>query len=1188
MYLKTLELQGFKSFADKTLIDLQKGISGIVGPNGSGKSNIVEAIKWVLGEQKVKSLRSHKMEDVIFNGTKKRKPLGMAEVSLILDNSDYGLALDYTEIKVTRRLYRSGDGEYLINGKNCRLKDIQQLFADTGIGNDGYSVIGQGRISQIVEAKPEERRSMVEETAGIVKYRERKKEALRKITAADDNLLRLQDIMTEIEDRLGPLKEDSYNAQKYLEYKDEEDKLSIGILAETAVETQEKLDKLQVDILNVDKEFQGVEAGIIQGESVLAEKKAALLELEDAYGDEQQRYHSLSHAIQEAEGEIKSQESRILGYDEKIRMLQEEIGAGEEKLNSVQAKAVEEKENNTRLIEKVNTLGEQLEAVKNKRLSEEEGVTKAQIAIEDLKNQAFEIGRRRSQKKNRVTTLEQTQTSFSRRLSSIEDKRRGYDEEEAILDSRVEEINRFLDDLLAKENEINAKKQGHRNDLSQEKTNIAAKREAVMSLKMEKSRSEARLKVLEELILKREGFYPGVKAVLDEKSKGSFSGIIGVVAELLKVDKPYTVAVEAVLGGSLQNLVAKTGEDAAEAVNFLKRQRRGIATFLPLDMLRIRERQVLPKEITANGDYLGVAADFVTVPRDIQTVAEYLLGNTLIFKTLDSAIAAARKVKASYRFVSLDGDIINSSGAVSGGSRDVKKNSFLQRQSEMEELRRRTLAIAREEEELNGDIVAIAEKREHMKAQLDALDKQREALAAEKTSYDGEIKKIDARREIYLRERQGLDLESEGIIREQGEADREIAVLTKELEQADLEEKELLASIEAKESELKNAKVSDEAGRDQYTELRIAHTEQKAMLDNSVTNLERLNSEVDILRTQVQESRKEFETTQAVKNQALNIVEKAKTEVMVKNKELASFSDDLEESRIAKENLNSQTGVLEGELKNLRAREGKLKEDKYNLGLKQERFKVEAEQAAQRLREEYHMVLAEALPYRREDLTKKDKRSRIKVLKEQITALGNVNIGAIEEYETVSQRYDFLTQQRNDVLEAKASLEQVVSRMDEIITKRFLETFQEINQSFQETFPAFFRGGYGELRLTEPENLLETGVEVVVQPPGKRLQHHSLLSGGELALSGIALVFAILKVRSSPFYVLDEIDAALDDVNVSKFGSYLQEYGKNSQFLVITHRQGTMEAAGELYGITMAEEGVSRTVSVRLEEAIKE
>lgn len=1188
MYLKTLELQGFKSFADKTSIDLQKGISGIVGPNGSGKSNIVEAIKWVLGEQKVKNLRSHKMEDVIFNGTKKRKPLGMAEVSLILDNSDYGLALDYTEIKVTRRLYRSGDGEYLINGKNCRLKDIQQLFADTGIGNDGYSVIGQGRISQIVEAKPEERRSMVEETAGIVKYRERKKEALRKITAADDNLLRLQDIMTEIEDRLEPLKQDSYNAQKYLQYKDEEDKLSIGILAETAVETQDKLNKIEADILKVDKDFQGVTAGIIQRESALAEKKADLLELEDVYGDEQQHYHSLSHAIQEAEGEIKAQESRILGYDEKIKMLQEEIGAGSEKLTAAQAKAVEEKENHSQLTEKVKTLAEQLEEVKNKRLSEEEGITKVELAIEDLKNQAFEIGRQRSQKKNKITSLEQALTSYTRRLTSIEDKRRGYDEDEEILDSRIEEINRFLDDLLAKENEINAKKQDYRNNLGQEKTNIAAKREAIMSLKMEKSRSEARLKVLEELILKREGFYPGVKAVLDEKSRGGFSGIIGVVAELLKVDKAYTVAVEAVLGSSLQNLVAKTGEDAAAAVNFLKKQRRGIATFLPLDMLRIRDRQVPPREITANSDYLGVAADFVTVPRDIQSIAEYLLGNTLIFKTLDAAVSVARKVKGSYRFVSLDGDIINSSGAVSGGSREAKKNSFLQRQSEMEELRRRTLSIAREEEQLNADILAIAEQREHIKSQLDALDKQREGLALEKTSYDGEIKKIDTRREIYLRERQGLDLESEGILREQSEAEQEIASLNKELEQSELEEKELLASIDTKEAELKNAKVSDDAGRDQYTELRIAHTEQKALLDNSIANLQRLNQEVDLLKTQVQDSHKELESTQAVKDQSVNAVEKAGAEVMAKNKELAGFSDALEESRIAKENLNSQTQVLEAELKDFRNREGKLKEEKYNLGLKQERFRVEAEQAAQRLQEEYHMVLAEALPYRREDLTKKDKRSRIKVLKEQINALGNVNLGAIEEYKTVSQRYDFLTQQRNDVLAAKASLEEVVSRMDEIITKRFLETFQEINQSFQETFPAFFRGGYGELRLTDPENLLETGVEVVVQPPGKRLQHHSLLSGGELALSGIALVFAILKVRSSPFYVLDEIDAALDDVNVSKFGSYLQEYGKNSQFLVITHRQGTMEAAGELYGITMAEEGVSRTVSVRLEEAIKE
>ena len=1188
MYLKTLELQGFKSFADKTSIDLEKGISAIVGPNGSGKSNIVEAIKWVLGEQRIKNLRGHKMEDVIFNGTKKRKPLGLAEVSLVLDNSDHALDLDYTEIKVTRRLYRSGDGEYLINGKNCRLKDIQRLFADTGIGNDGYSVIGQGRISQIVEAKPEERRAMVEETAGIVKYRERKKEALRKITAADDNLLRLSDIMTEIASRLEPLEQDSQNAQKYLSYKKEEDELSIGILAETALEVQAKLGKLEEQVLAVETDYEKIQVEILTGEAALAENKAALLELEDAFGSEQQRFYNLNSEIQAAEGEVKSQESRILGYKDTLQLLQGEIDATASKSQTAKENVAAEKIVYRELAEKTDTLAARVNALKAQRLSDEEGVAQAELAIETLRTEALALNQEKTSQQNQILTWEQTLESLDSRLGSIEEKRQRYAEEETILNSRIGEINNFLDELLSRETEINQRKQKYRDELSAEKVNINTKREAILSLKMELSRSEARLKVLEELIFKREGFYPGVKAILTEKSQGKLSGIIGVVAELIKVDKEYAVAVEAVLGSSLQNLVAETGEDAAAAVDFLKRQRKGIATFLPLDMLRIKERSQLPQDITGNPAFVGVAADFVTLPLRLKPVAEYLLGNTLLFKDLAAAIKVARKTRGSFRFVSLEGDIVNSGGAVSGGSREVKKNSFLQRQTEMEELRRRTLTIANEEKDLNEAISAVAEKREHLKKQLDNLDHQREKLTREKSSFDGEIKKIDARREVYYKELQSLTGDEENIFRQRQEAETAITELKQSVAVATAKEDELKSAIEARESELKSAKVSDDAERDKYTELRIAYTEQKAKLDNSAATLARLEQEAVDLESLLAAKNAELAKTEAIIIEVQTSVAEAQEQIMGKNKELAGFSEDLDQQRGAKDNLNSQVEILEQELKAARRRENELKEQKYKLALKQERLKVEEEQAVERLSEEYHLILADALPYQRDDLTKKEKRERIATLKRQISTLGTVNIGAIEEFKTVNERYEFLTKQRNDVIEAKSGLEEVVNRMDEIITQRFMATFTQINQSFQETFPAFFRGGYGELCLTDANDPLETGVEVVVQPPGKRLQHHSLLSGGELALSGIALVFAILKVRSSPFYVLDEIDAALDDVNVNKFGSYLQEYGINSQFLVITHRQGTMEAAGELYGITMAEEGVSRTVSVRLAEAIKE
>ncbi|MEG2148341.1 MAG: chromosome segregation protein SMC [Clostridiales bacterium] len=1188
MYLKTLELQGFKSFADRTSIELQSGIAAIVGPNGSGKSNVVEAIKWVLGEQKAKSLRGHKMEDVIFNGTKKRKPLGMAEVNLILDNSDHGIDYEFTEIKVTRRLYRSGDGEYLINGKNCRLKDIQRLFADTGIGNDGYSVISQGRISQIVEAKPEERRSMVEETAGIVKYRERKKEALRKIANADDNLLRLKDIMTEIESRLGPLEQDSVNAQKYLTFKEEKDTLAMGILAESALDAKKNLEKLLAESDEIQLKYDAICADIITKEAILEDEKANLLKLEDAFGREQQRYHDLSHGIQTAEGEIKSLDSRIFGYDDKLNMLNKEIADLKIKYESAQSKAQSQGKNNEELKEKTQILKEKMDDLQEKRMVDEAHMVKAERHMENLRNEAFEVAREIGHKKNEKISLEQTLETLKKRLLAMDLKKQEYSEDEEVLNQRIEEINDFLDELLTKENEINAKKQQYKDTLLTEKTKINSKRENVMSLKMELSRSEARLKILEELIFKREGFYPGVKAVLEEKSRGKLDGILGVVAEVIKVDKKYAGAIEAVLGSGLQNLVAATGADASKAVAFLKQNRKGVATFLPLDMLKVRPRSVLPEAIKNNTSFIGVAADFVNIPIRMQSVVEYSLGNTLLFQNLDDAIKAAKKAGGNFRYVTPEGDIINSGGSVSGGSREVKKNSFLQRQTEMEELRRRTLEIINEEKIIHEEIETITENRESIKKQLDILDHKREELAYEKTAFDGEIKKIDTRREIYARETESLNLEAEQILAEETQAQAKIENLTNFIDSATVKEAELLGEIEDKDQKFKNAKVTETQGRDDYTQLQIAYTEEKALLENSILNLERLESEATDCKNQLSEKEEMAKNTEAVKAEAFNKASLLKENVMAKNLELADFSDDLGTGKVAKEELTAKKEALENTLKIQVQSQNQYKENLYKLSVKQERLTVESEQSEAQLRDEFQLILADALPYIREDITKKEKRERIKLLKQQIAVLGIVNVGAIEEFKTVSQRYEFLTAQRDDVLAAKTSLEEIVGRMDAIIMERFTSTFDKINESFQETFPAFFQGGYGELRLSDPANPLETGVEVVVQPPGKRLQHHSLLSGGELALSGIALLFAILKVKPSPFYVLDEIDAALDDVNVRKFGSYLEAYGVNSQFLVITHRQGTMESAQELYGITMAEEGVSRTVSVRLEDAMKE
>lgn len=1184
MYLKTLELQGFKSFADKTSINLHKGIAAIVGPNGSGKSNVVEAIQWVLGEQKAKTLRGHKMEDLIFNGTKLRKPMGMAEVSLILDNSDFGFPLDVSEIKVTRRLYRSGDGEYLINGKNCRLKDIHRLFADSGIGNDGYSVIGQGRISQIVEARPDERRAMVEETAGVVKYRERKKEALRKISSANDNLLRLADIMTEIESRLSPLERDAENAKKYLELKKEKDDLSIGILAENTLEAKEKLEKITAESDEIRGKSREISAVVLAEEISLDKKNLTLSQMADTLQSKQQEYHELSQSIQTAEGEMKSLESRILGYDEKLSLLEQECTVLEEKSILLESSLSEGQKESEALSAYVDALKSEMSELEVRRVSEEEALMQAEAIVERLRAEAFDKTREISGCHNEKAGLEQALNSIARRLAALEEKSIRYDKEEEILDLRTEEINDFLDGLSAKEDALHEKILAARNHYESIEKQITSKKEDETTSKMEVNRCEARLKVLEELVFRREGFYPGVKAILEESSQKRLGGVIGVMAELVKVDKNFTVAVESALGGGLQNLVTRTGEDAAKAVAFLKKNKRGSATFLPLNMLRISSRKSLPKEIASHPSFLGVAADRVNCSREVRPAVEYLLGNTLIFQNLDDAVATARDVKIPFRYVTSDGDMISGGGAVSGGSRDGKKSSFLQRQSEIDELRHKLIESSENIKVLQQEIESLLECRENAKRNLAQMEHQREGLQKEKISFDSEIQNIDTRREVYVRERESLALDVSQLHEEQRQSRESLSALEHSIASLQKEESAIYREIEEREAALQSAKSKEDQGRSAFTDLRVSYTEQRAALNHCSENLQRMEKERAEVLSSLEEKQKEMNDTRTARSEMEHRCKALRDNAISQNRSLAEFSAILEDLKIKHGEAEEEKNHSEQHLRTLRREESEYKEKEHQLSLRRERLSVEAEQCETQLWEEYETVLADAIAYCRPELGKKEKKERIKSLKDQINMLGNVNVGAIEEFQTVSERYEFLTEQRTDVLEAKAALEKVVGEMDEIISARFAETFQKIDESFRQTFPAFFRGGHGELRLTDPDHLLESGVEVIVQPPGKRLQHHGLLSGGELALSGIALLFAILKVKSSPFYVLDEIDAALDDVNVRKFGAYLKEYGADSQFLVITHRQGTMESAQELYGITMAEEGVSKTVSVRLEQ----
>jgi chromosome segregation protein len=1181
LYLKSLELQGFKSFADKTKIELGSGIAAIVGPNGSGKSNVVEAIKWVLGEQSAKSLRGHKMQDVIFSGTKKRKPLGVAEISLVLDNSDRGLDLDFTEVRVTRRLYRSGDGEYLINGRNVRLKDIHQLFADSGIGSDGYAVIGQGRIAEILDSRPEERRAIVEETAGVVKYRERKKEALRKIERSEENLTRLTDIMSEIESRLGPLKRDAETAAKYLEFSGERDHLAIGMLGETIIDTRERLQSAEEAFARAEGEHKELAAEVMAGEARLDEERAALALRDDDYHQREQQFHALKLEIEKSEGELKTLETRILGCEEKKRILKEGVIREEQRRQAAAETfaAAEAEEKAAR--ERLDALREDLRTMEDRRRSEAEDLLRAEAEMEELRAKAFEMTRQSAARKNERITLTERKTASRKRLEAIDEKFRRYDEEEAALNERLAEISDAVDDLAFESDRAAERCREAESEAAAASEAMRRRREEQVELKMRQNRGEARLKVLEELTLKREGFYPGVRAVLERKSAGA-DGIYGVIAELIRVDKEYSVAVESVLGGALQNIVTATGEDAAEAVAFLKKHRRGTATFLPLDLLQIRERRAVPKDILNHSGYRGNAADMVSAPQRVRPAVEYLLGNTLIFSDLSDAVALTRRHKGQFRIVTVEGDVINAGGTVTGGSREKSKNTFLQRQNEIAELRRLLLSAEKENEKILAAIGEEEDRRKRAEEAAAAASAKAEKLRRDIAAFEGEINTIDTRRELFERERETLTLEREQLEEDEKAIDEAVAAADRAIAEAAAGEQSLIDEIRRREDLFKTAKSSEDQGRDEHTTLQVSFAETKSVCEGLRLRLEEAKNEL----TEIDAAQAEKTAELAKAEEEAAAAETRRDEldrlVLGKNRELMEFTAALGGHKEERERSHAALDEAEQSLRAVRRAETEAKEKVYQLSLRTERLKIEADQCETQLREEYQMLLADAVPYIDREKTKKEKRERIKTLKQQIDALGNINVGAIEEYRTVSERFAFLTEQRDDVLDAKDSLERIVAEMDEIITKRFKETFDAINDSFQATFPAFFRGGHGELRLTDEEDLLASGVDIVVQPPGKRLQHLSLLSGGEKSLSGIALLFAILKVKPSPFYVLDEIDAALDDANVRRFADYLTRYGSDSQFMIITHRQGTMEAASTMYGVTMAEEGVSKTVSVRL------
>jgi chromosome segregation protein len=1181
MFLKQLEIVGFKSFAKKATIDFVPGVTAVVGPNGSGKSNITDAIKWVLGEQSVKTLRGAKMEDIIFAGSDSKRALNMAEVTLLLDNHDHHINVDYSEVSVTRRVFRSGESDFLLNGQKCRLKDIIDLFMDSGLGREAYSIISQGKIDDILNSKADEKRKIFEEAAGVLKYKTRKQQAEKKLTDSQEHLNRVEDIIHELDQQVGPLEIQASIAKDYLEKKASLESIEVALLAHDIEVTHQKWEQkakevegLQEKDVDLSSEARLLEAN---GEADRQQLQAYDQSIEEL----QESLLLVSEQLEKAEGQKNVLDERRKNAEESARsfaMKQEELTA---KHSEVEHQLASEtsvlNEQKAGLEKEQKELAEKLALYENF----EQGMDEK---LETLKSEYFEVMNRQTSLKNerrflteQLDLLKQKQNQLEQDKQSSESKWSGVSGQEQELAER----------LKGKEDELAATRSRFAAlDQTIEKQRNTYERDLGTYQKMSNviEQAASRRDMLKEMEDDYAGFFGGVKLVLKAANK-PLKGIHGAVAELIQVNKSYETAIETALGGAMQNIVVETEADGREAIQFLKKRQGGRATFLPLSVMK--SRQLAARDLSLVQDqegFVGTADALVRYEPKFHGVIRHLLGNVVIARDLKSAGALANLLGYRYRIVTLDGDVISPGGAMSGGSRKQTTVNLLGRQGEIEQLNGKIKEMqvqkGNAEEKLTALKQAIQETNREARVTREALERltaECHALEAEHKELLFVVKTMRDRQDLLSRDQTSFAEESHSLA-------LRLETLTEELEGLALDEKNLHQAIEDLTYQKKNQEQSKQSLNEHLTNLKVSVGRQQEVVSAQCDKVERLQTEKRSLEDEIHETE----------------LSKLRLGEVVQNHtgDRQSISDKLEVLRKDKEAVTKwiaeRRGVRLALFENLQENEAELKEIKrLHRGITEalrreevilERLDVELETLLNTLREDYELGFEQARENYPLTLEESDARRQVKLIKRAIEELGNVNIGAIEEYDRVSTRLTFLNSQRNDLLEAKQTLLDVIEEMDEEVSKRFEESFRAIRAHFQTVFSELFRGGRADLVLTDPDDYLESGVDILAQPPGKKLQHLSLLSGGERALTAIALLFAILKVRPVPFCVLDEVEAALDDANVDRYADYLTKFSQETQFIVVTHRKGTMEKADVLYGVTMQESGVSKLVSVRLEE----
>ena len=1180
MYLKRLELQGFKSFADKTILEFRPGITGVIGPNGSGKSNISDSIRWVLGEQSMKSLRGAKSLDIIFAGTQNRKSLGFAEVSLVFDNTDGGLPIEYTEVTVTRKIYRSGETGYFINKVPCRLKDVLELFMDTGIGKDGYSIIGQGKIDEILSNKSEDRRHIFEEAAGIVKFRSRKEESEKKLERTKLNLLRINDILAEIESNIEPLKAQSEKAKKYLNLKEELKSIEIGLFLHNLEKYKASLEEIIKDEEIYVTQCAEEEEKLERIKSLKEELKKQVEEITNQIEEMSNLGFASQKEIEMLNSDINVANTRIHNNQENKKRFEKEVEETklkkqelQEEMKQREQKKINLKQNKEKFEKELEEKEEELEKLTKKLSSKELEIEEHKQKVEENTDKKYEL-------QAEIHTQDINYENDEKRQNQIKGEIANYISELDSTRLQKDEIAKAFYEIDSKRNkivkameEISAMRQEADKKINQYQTNINTY-QSEMRIK------DSKLKFLIETEKEKEGYIKSVKSLLKdcENIKDLGKGMHGVLANIIEVPEEYQTAIEMCLGASLQNIVTETETDAKKLVEHLRKNNLGRASFLPIASVKGKK---IDKIKGNEKGFIGIASDLIKFHKKYEQIIISLLGRTVIVDNMDTAIKVAKQNGYSFRIITIEGDVINASGSITGGSVAKKTVNILGRGREIEKLEKEIQNLKAKIEKLEKEKQDYEESIQDTFENATSLEKELQEIdityATEKqkvVAIDENITRIETRLKKLKEEQENLEKQKQEAMEVKENIQKQIQELT--------EETEKLAKIITEFAELNkdNQKYVDDLNYD-ITNLKIS----VSSFDESESSIEeiqeRIQAEIENANKSIENKKNQVEQITHDNFELEQSIEEIKEKIEKIKQEVQNSGNKIEELKQERIDKNEKLSKQEEEITNKFKTIEDLKAQIVKVDVKKTKLEEDIQSIINKMWEEYELTPNNVGEYQKPENAVSTQK-RVNHLRAEIRDLGSVNVDSIEEYKSMKERYDFMCEQRVDLEDTMNKLRKIITEMTTTMKEQFKKQFAIINQNFEEVFKELFGGGNASLKLEDEENILECGIDINVQPPGKKLQNMMLLSGGEKAFTAIALLFAILKINPAPFCVLDEIEAALDDVNVYRFAEYLKKFSKDTQFLVITHRKGTMEAADTVYGVTMEENGISKLLSMKL------